>query len=129
MPKSRMTFVFLALTGLFPTGFCAQQSPGKNATAYKLICTLQPAPKIIKRANPVIPAYVTPKALAEGVAARIEIDKQGVPTEIHVIKGDPALSILTVAALRQWRWKPYKLNGEAVEVETTITINFEPARD
>jgi hypothetical protein len=34
-----------------------------------------------------------------------------------------------VEAVWQWRYKPYKLNGEAVEVESTVYVTFDPAID
>jgi len=49
-----------------------------------------------------------------------------VPKDLQVTKGDPILANAALEALRQWRWKPYKLNGEAVEVETSVYIRFEP---
>lgn len=76
---------------------------------------------------PVYPKQVSAKALSDGVNVKLTIDKRGVPKDLQVTKGDPILANAALDALRQWRWKPYKLNGEAVEVETSVYIRFEPA--
>jgi periplasmic protein TonB len=41
-----------------------------------------------------------------------------------VVSGHPMLSPAALDAVKQWRYKPYLLNNEPVEVETTITVNF-----
>lgn len=79
---------------------------------------------LIKRVAPKYP----PAALqthAEGVV-QIEatIDKEGMVTNPKVIKGDHILAAAALDAVRQWRYKPYYLDGEPVEVQTEITINF-----
>jgi len=40
------------------------------------------------------------------------------------VSGHPMLVPAAIAAVRQWRYKPYLLNGQPVEVETTITVIF-----
>jgi protein TonB len=67
---------------------------------------------------------VTAKAIAEGVVLELTIDKEGVPKDIKVKKGDPILAKAVLEAVRHWRYKPYRLNGEAVEVESTVYIRF-----
>jgi protein TonB len=37
---------------------------------------------------------------------------------------DPSLAVSAIAAVRQWNYRPYMLNGVPVEVETTINVNF-----
>ena len=43
---------------------------------------------------------------------------------VQLISGHPMLVAAAIEAVRQWRYKPYVLNGEAIEVETQITVNF-----
>ena len=42
----------------------------------------------------------------------------------YVPDGHPMLTPAAIDAVRQWRYKPYFLNGEPVEVDTQITVNF-----
>jgi len=41
-----------------------------------------------------------------------------------VLSGHPMLVPAAIEAVRQWRYRPYVLNSEPVEVETQITVNF-----
>jgi len=52
------------------------------------------------------------------------ISKQGTIENLQVLIGHPMLVTAAVQAVRQWRYRPYVLNGEPVEVETEITVNF-----
>jgi periplasmic protein TonB len=45
-------------------------------------------------------------------------------SELQVLSGDPLVVNAAVEAVRQWRYSPTLLNGQAVEVETTITVSF-----
>jgi periplasmic protein TonB len=79
---------------------------------------------VIKRVQPKYP----PSALAahrEG-AVQIEatVDKQGNVVDPKVLSGDPMLAAAAVQAVRQWRYKPYYLDGQPVEIQTQITVNF-----
>ena len=43
---------------------------------------------------------------------------------LHALSGHPMLVPAAIDAVRQWRYKPYVLNSEPIEVETQITVNF-----
>jgi protein TonB len=52
------------------------------------------------------------------------ISKQGTIENLKVLAGHPILVPAAIEAVRQWRYRPYILNNEPVEVETQITVNF-----
>ena len=52
------------------------------------------------------------------------ISKTGTVRRVHVIEGDSRLRGAAAEAVYRWRYKPYLLNGQPVEVATTITVNF-----
>lgn len=52
------------------------------------------------------------------------IGKDGVVKDLKVISGPPILANAAMAAVKQWRYKPYYLNGQPTEVDTTINVNF-----
>jgi protein TonB len=52
------------------------------------------------------------------------ISKQGTIENVTVLTGHPMLIPAAIDAVRQWRYRPYILNNEPVEVETQITVNF-----
>jgi TonB family protein len=121
-----MRRLFVVCLLLAVSGSSAQQTAGKTASGQTYTVTKG---KVVKRVELVIPPGLTAKAITKGVVVKLIIDKEGVPKDIQVIKGDPILAKAAVEALRQWRYKPYKLNGEAVEVESSVYITFEPARE
>jgi periplasmic protein TonB len=75
---------------------------------------------------------VPPQYPAEAGRARIEgtvvlmalIDKDGIVKDVRVESGLPLLAQAAIDAVKQWRYKPYLVNGEPVEVDSRITINF-----
>lgn len=82
--------------------------------------------------NKVEPIY--PKlAIAAGIRGEVRlhaiIAKDGTIQSISVVSGHPLLATAALEAVRQWRYRPYMLNKEAVEVETFITVNFKGGRE
>lgn len=75
----------------------------------------------------VLPTY-PPLARAARVQGRVllqaVISKEGMITNLRVLAGHPMLVKAALAAVQQWRYRPYILNNEPVEVETQITVNF-----
>ncbi len=55
---------------------------------------------------------------------RAVISRQGRIENLQVLAGHPMLVKAALDALRQWRYRPYILNNEPVEVETQVTVNF-----
>src|SRR5262245_65257941 len=82
--------------------------------------------KLRKRVQPIYPDQALQQGIGGTVVVDVLIDRQGLPQSIQVIKGDPILASSALEALRQWRWKPCRLNGKAVAMEATIVVNFEP---
>jgi protein TonB len=52
------------------------------------------------------------------------IARDGTIQSLSAVSGPPLLVRAALDAVSQWRYRPYILNGEAVEVETFITVNF-----
>src|SRR5229473_4981012 len=75
---------------------------------------------------------VAPKYPPEAGRARIEgtvvllavIGEDGTVEDVRVEKGLPVLAQAATEAVKQWRYRPYLLNGEPVELDSQITINF-----
>jgi protein TonB len=75
---------------------------------------------------------VAPQYPPEAGRARIEgtvvlmalIGRDGSVQDVHVQSGLPVLAQAAIEAVKQWRYKPYLLNGEPVEVDTQITVTF-----
>ena len=52
------------------------------------------------------------------------ISRAGTIENLQVISGHPMLVKAAIDAVRQWRYRPYVLNGDPVEVDTQVTVNF-----
>ena len=52
------------------------------------------------------------------------ISKAGTVEELRVISGPPFLQQAALDAVKTWRYKPYTVNDEPVEVETTVNVVF-----
>lgn len=52
------------------------------------------------------------------------IGKDGTVKGLKVVSGPPILAQAAIAAVKEWRYKPYYLNGQPTEVDTTINVNF-----
>ena len=79
---------------------------------------------LIKRVQPKYP----PAALATHTQGAVQIEatinKEGNVTNLRVLSGHPVLAKAALDAVRQWRYKPYYLDSQPVEIETQITVNF-----
>jgi periplasmic protein TonB len=74
--------------------------------------------------NPKYPREARDKGIQGEVILQATIDTKGNITNLNAVRGDPILADASIEAVKQWRYKPYILNGEPVEVETTIKIVF-----
>jgi TonB family protein len=84
----------------------------------------QMADLIVKKVDPVYPAMGRKQRIQGIVVLRVQIGKSGNVENIQVVSGHPILSPAAVEAVKQWEYKPYLLNGEPVEVESRVTVNF-----
>jgi len=100
-------------------------SPVMQKENVKTIHVKSDSLKLITRVNPVYP----PKAKQAGIEGSVVLDavisKEGVPEHLSVQSGPRDLQPSALDAVRQWRWEPFLLNGDPIEVETTITVVYE----
>jgi protein TonB len=83
---------------------------------------------LIKKVQPVYPHNGLSMGLEGSVQLLATISKNGDITAIKVVNGDPQLAHSATEAVKQWKYKPYLLDGEPVEIQTPITINFKLPR-
>jgi periplasmic protein TonB len=74
--------------------------------------------------RPEYPAIARAAHVQGTVVVEAIISKQGTVENAHVVSGSPMLAQAALSAVGRARYQPYKLNGEPVEVETTINIIF-----
>ena len=74
--------------------------------------------------RPVYPAIARAAHVEGSVVVEAIISKAGTIESLRVESGPEMLQRAAMDAIREARYRPYRLNGEAVEVETRITVNF-----
>jgi protein TonB len=79
---------------------------------------------LVHRVEPPYPTLAKAARIQGEVKLQAIISKQGTIENLRVISGHPMLVKAAVDAVEQWRYRPYILNGEPIEVETQITVNF-----
>lgn len=79
---------------------------------------------LIHKVTPTYPPIARTAHVSGNVILEAEISKTGDVVNLHVISGPPLLQNAAIEAVKQWKYRPYLLNGEAVAVETQVTVIF-----
>jgi len=79
---------------------------------------------LIKRVQPNYPPLARQARIQGTVVLQAQISKTGDIENLQLISGHPMLAPAAIEAVKQWKYKPYLLNGEPVEVETQVQVNF-----
>lgn len=116
--------LFLACLGLAVLAG-AQTGPAKQPTDHTI------SPRVIQglkthNVDPIYPVVARNAGIYGDVVLHATIDTKGKIASIRPVQGHPILVQAATDAVKQWRYRPYVFNGEPVQVETTITIQFRP---
>jgi len=80
---------------------------------------------VIHRVQPTYPQMAKIARVQGSVVLAAIIGKDGAIQNLHVVStASPLLNQAALDAVKQWRYRPYILNGEPVEVDTTVTVTF-----
>jgi protein TonB len=79
---------------------------------------------LIYRVQPVYPVLARQARIQGEVVLFAVISRDGTIERLQVLRGHPMLAPAALEAVRQWRYRPYVLNGEPIEVDTQVTVNF-----
>lgn len=79
---------------------------------------------LVSKVDPVYPPEAKAAGVQGVVVLRAVVAKDGTVASLQVVSGPPQLTASAMDAVRQWMYKPYLLNGEPTEVETTINISY-----
>jgi len=117
----------LGPTGGFPLPFAGTRPimpviAGPAVRPFRTSFMLQGS--LLHRVEPVYPPMARTARVQGAVVLEAIIKKEGIMKDLRLISGHPLLVPAAVEAVSQWRYRPYVLNGEAIEVETQITVNF-----
>jgi protein TonB len=79
---------------------------------------------LVKRVAPTYPPTAKQMHVQGTVQLEANISKDGNITGVKLLSGDGSLARAAMDAVRQWKYKPYVLNGEPIEIQTQITVIF-----
>jgi protein TonB len=79
---------------------------------------------LVKKIAPVYPPSALQLRKQGTVELLATVSKEGAITKVKIVSGDSMLARAAVDAVRQWKYRPFLLNAEPVQIETQITINF-----
>ena len=79
---------------------------------------------LIHKVRPEYPPLARQARIQGAVVLQAIISREGTIENLQALSGHPMLIPAALAAVRQWRYRPYMLNGSPVEVETQVTVNF-----
>ena len=80
---------------------------------------------LLRKIPPKYPPLAIQARIQGEVLLRAIISKEGVIEELEVVSGHPLLAPAALDAVRDWRYRPYLLNGVPIEVETTVLVTFQ----
>jgi protein TonB len=76
--------------------------------------------------DPEYPAAARAGGLRGSVVLQVLIGRDGAVQDAKFLQGSLVFARAAVDAVKQWRFKPYSMNGRAVSVQSVITLNFKP---
>ena len=103
--------------------------PVVKVTPQKLVAPMHISSGVIagnklSGSNPVYPPIARAAHVSGAVVLHAIISRAGAIQSLSVVSGNEMLRANALSAVQDWRYRPYLLNGEPTEVETTITVNF-----
>jgi len=79
---------------------------------------------LVHQVKPQYPPIAVQARIQGTVVLQAVIGKDGTVKDLRLLTGHPMLSPAAIEAVKQWRYRPYLLNGEPVDVDTQINVNF-----
>jgi protein TonB len=79
---------------------------------------------VLLKTQPIYPPIAKAARVQGVVVLQATISKTGSITDLHVVSGPAMLQSAALDAVKSWRYKPYLLNNEPVEVETQVNVIF-----
>ena len=104
--------------------FGAKLDEPKTPPLHVQVSSAEMGKLLVKKVPPEYPEKARSQMIQGTVLLRAIVSKEGNVVDVSVISGDPDLSKAALKAAKKWKYHPYLVGGEPVEVETTIQMNF-----
>jgi protein TonB len=98
--------------------------PAAPVASHPLIVSHWAEGNIVRQVQPKYPPLAQAAGIQGTVQLRAIVSKSGTIEDLKVVSGPAMLITAAVEAVKQWRYRPYMLNGEPIEVDTEITVRF-----
>ena len=121
--QSLLAWAFALVAVATVSGQTSPQSGGK------IVCRLLSSIRLVKRVQPVYPEAAKQGHIEGKVSLHCIVAKDGSVKKLEVVNGHPLLAKAATDAVSQWRYKPTRLNGQAVEVDTTVDVIFQITKE
>jgi TonB family protein len=79
---------------------------------------------LIHTVNPIYPSEALPQKLHGSVVLQAMIGRDGTVVDLKIVRGYFVLGKAAIAAVKQWQFQPYTINGHPASTQTLITLNF-----
>jgi TonB family protein len=79
---------------------------------------------LVSKVDPTYPSDAKEQRIQGVVVLQVAINKEGNVSDVQLISGHPLLAPAAIEAVKQWKYKPYLLNGEPLEVDTQVQVSF-----
>ena len=120
----QVEYLALLLAFAFPVALYAQNDAKKPV---KILIRVSPGVMngtVLHKVKPEYPEEARAKHIKGPVTLRVLVDPAGNVASMNVQSGNPILADAAQKAVQQWKFKPFTVNGDPVEVESTVTLNF-----
>jgi protein TonB len=121
----------MRMTGALPggivgvgSGLVVSVAPARAPITRLAVSTGVMQGMLIAPIRPVYPVIAKAAHVEGTVVVEAVISREGTIESLHVVSGPPMLQSAALDAIREARYRPFRLNGEPTEVQTTITVNF-----
>lgn len=82
------------------------------------------AAKLVKKVDPIYPALAGNNMVSGTVVLHVVLTRDGQVSQVNLVSGPSELVDASMNAVRQWRYQPTLLNGDPVEVDTMVSVQF-----
>lgn len=103
----------------------SEPAPGTSALPKRIRVSSGVSQGLLEsKVNPEYPPDAREQHIQGVVLLQVKIDTEGNVVQVELISGHPLLAPAAMDAVRQWKYRPYLLNGTPVMVETQVQVNF-----
>jgi protein TonB len=114
------------VAGGLPQSVASPPEPPARAKPRRIPATSREAAPIV-RVNPAYPDYAVKSRVEGWVTLDVLVNEKGEPESLQVIRAHMLLESAALDAVKQWRWRPYLVDGKAIAFRVVVTIQFQLA--